>query len=222
MKLFCISGFLGLAQDWDILKKSKLEISAHAAQEFLEGGIAQINSLGLKEKADVICGYSLGGRLALQAFLEPANHWRAAIFISAHPGLQNRQEKLERIENDKIWAQKFLKTPWKELLDAWNAQPVFGENALQREEKDFKRNELSELMDKFSLGRQRDLRPQLSQVEKPVLFITGAKDQKFSNLAEEMTSLNERFKHILVPDVAHRVLWEVSDLESLVRRFKNI
>lgn len=210
--IFCISGFLGLKEDWDFLKKSDRTFTAHCAEEFLsedfEIAAQKINEMAAKEKCNVIMGYSLGGRLALHALLANPDQWKAGLILSSHPGLEEEKEISERGENDLKWARRFLDLPWSEVMAQWNAQPVFqGSSPLQRDESQFKREELADLLTYFSLARQDDLRARLKNLGKPLLFIAGEKDKKFSKLAKEMTYLDmDNFEMFLLPQAGHRVL----------------
>ena len=43
-----------------------------------------------------LIGYSMGGRLALHAMLNQPGLWKSAVIISAHPGLKNESDRVER------------------------------------------------------------------------------------------------------------------------------
>ncbi len=139
-----------------------------------------------------------------------SNRWDAGIIVSANPGLLNHSEQVERIQNDEQWASRFLTEPWKSVLEAWNAQGVFAGKPtfLGREEKDFNRKQLADLLCSFSLGRQKNLRDGLKQLAKPLLWIAGDNDPKFSLLAQEMGQLSPYIETWICSQAGHRVPWE--------------
>lgn len=163
---------------------------------------------GFSASKNILVGYSLGGRLALHSLTEE-NSWDGAIIISANPGLRTEQEKKIRIQNDELWANRFLHEPWNEVLNAWNAQEVFqGQNfGLLREEKFYNKEKIYKIMTHFSLGRQNDLRPEIKNLQIPILWISGEQDKKFAIIGKEMESLSVYIKSIIVPFAGHRVPW---------------
>ena len=92
----------------------------------------------------------------------------------------------------------------------WNQQSVFhgGGEALVRRESDFSRDRLAQCLMECSLGKQRDLRPDLSQMTTPILWISGKSDARYCNIIHEMSLLNACFQSIVIPDAGHRVPWD--------------
>jgi 2-succinyl-6-hydroxy-2,4-cyclohexadiene-1-carboxylate synthase len=170
--------------------------------------------------ADVLMGYSLGGRLALHALLQEPQRWRGAIIVSAHPGLVDAEERQKRYKQDCLWAQRFRQESWQELMTAWNQQPVLQTSCYHflRHEKDYQRETLAYVLEHASLGLQNDLRPLLSKIEVPILWITGADD-----ILHHVID----FKHPLssctqIIHAGHRVPWDQPHLfEICVQEFLN-
>ena len=156
----------------------------------------------------ILLGYSLGGRLALHALTRQPQLWDAAILISAHPGLRTDEERAARLLQDHAWAARFLHDPWPHVMAAWNAQAVLaGDNILSTDRPLIEtwRREIAHACDVWSLARQPDLRPLLSSVQCPVLWITGGRDEKFTALAAEACSLLPRARHVIIQECGHRV-----------------
>jgi 2-succinyl-6-hydroxy-2,4-cyclohexadiene-1-carboxylate synthase len=173
------------------------------------GVAAALNAASAADSSPrVLLGYSLGARLALHALTQQPAAWDAAVLISAHPGLTTDKERATRLVQDQSWAVRFLREPWDGVMAAWNAQPALAGEAVspanQRLVETWRR-EVAIGFDAWSLGRQEDLRSRLLGVTCPVLWITGAKDAKFTALAEECCRLLPRARHCIVPDAGHRV-----------------
>ncbi len=171
----------------------------------------------------VIVGYSLGGRIALHAVTRAPELWDGAVIIGAHPGLSSEEngstERDARLRSDREWAQRFRSDDWNSVLSSWNEQLIFKAGLRTgpdlpatphpiRVESQFSRKSLGDIMEGCSPGVQKDLRPALSKLEFPVLWIAGERDAKFCAVNEEMVRLNLRFKRLVVPHAGHRVLWE--------------
>ena len=92
-----------------------------------ESWYANIAAIGeVVQKCDMAVGYSLGARVAL-ALLATGRVPRA-ILISVNPGLPD-EEKIARRDTDAAWARRFRTQPLPDVLDAWEAQPLFATQA---------------------------------------------------------------------------------------------
>ena len=172
-----ISGFLGLPSDWDFLPWP------HSTT-----------------KGDVLLGYSMGGRLALQ--LLEKQRFAKAIVVSA--GLNAPDP--ERRERDEAWARRFESEEWSSLMEAWNAQPVFGGHALPRNEADYDRGELARQLREWSPAVLPP--PKLEAIETPVLWIAGERDAKYVEIAKHAVARLPHAELWICPNAGHRVPWE--------------
>ena len=191
-----LSGFLGLPSDWDFLPWP------HSATE-----------------GDVLLGYSMGGRLALE-LLE--SQWRTgtpacpprrrdrdtftkAIIVSA--GLNAPDD--ERRARDEEWARRFESEEWTSLMRAWNAQPVFGGHELPRREEDYSRAELARQLRELSPAVLPP--PRLESIDTPVLWIAGERDTKYVDIARTAVARLPTAELWICPNAGHRVPWEQRD-----------
>ncbi|MDA7508581.1 hypothetical protein N8488_01170, partial [Akkermansiaceae bacterium] len=106
--IHCLHGAVGSFRAWETLSQELNEsvnaldlwrLFDRSTPTLFEAG--RIISEGA-EFGDLILGYSMGGRLALHALTAAPEKWRAAIIVSAHPGLVSGQQ--ERREEDREWA----------------------------------------------------------------------------------------------------------------------
>lgn len=75
---------------------------------------------------DLAIGYSLGARVTLGLLAMGAIP--RAILISANPGIDDAARSARRA-SDAIWARKFRTEPLADVLDEWEAQPLFASQA---------------------------------------------------------------------------------------------
>jgi 2-succinyl-6-hydroxy-2,4-cyclohexadiene-1-carboxylate synthase len=198
-----------------------LERHPHAASF---GGVASALNTAGPDRPRILLGYSLGGRLALQALTQQPDAWDAAILLSTHPGLTDEEERRTRLTQDQAWAERFLHEPWAEVMKAWNAQPVLaggkGSAPLLQVSAEKWRREVALSFDVWSLARQPDTRLLLADVTCPVLWITGAADPKFTHLAADAARRMPRAQCLIIPDAGHRVhLDQPPAVASAVREF---
>jgi 2-succinyl-6-hydroxy-2,4-cyclohexadiene-1-carboxylate synthase len=193
-----LSGFLGLPSDWDFLPWP--------------------HSPGA---GDVLLGYSMGGRLALQLLERDVvsndsgarqESFSKAVIISA--GLNAPDEP--RRARDEVWAQRFEAAEWFELMRDWNAQPVFGGHSMPRREEDYDRRELARQLREWSPAVLPP--PRLETIETPVLWIAGERDAKYVEIARHAVARLPHAELWICPDAGHRVPWEQPD--ALVRRLR--
>jgi 2-succinyl-6-hydroxy-2,4-cyclohexadiene-1-carboxylate synthase len=186
--LTIFNGFLGLARDWDFL-----------------GGV----------ESEVLLGYSMGGRLALEALIEGAKFDRAVI-VSA--GLNLTEGRDERRERDEAWARRFESDPWDDVMRDWNAHPVFGGHVIERHEHDYDRGEVARMLRENSPGVRPPLEPRLHEIAIPVLWVAGERDRQYADIARRAVALLPRGELWICPGAGHRVPWEQP--EAFVERLR--
>lgn len=228
--LFPLHGFLGRTQDWAILKWPSyvydwLNPCIVKPQKSFWHNAEVFNqwAWSLNEKSPhILMGYSMGGRFGLHALLQNPCIWKAAIIISAHPGLKNSQEKKQRLEHDQHWAKRFLEDPWDQLMQDWNNQDIFnsGISPFQRLEKDYDRLALSDAFCHWSLGKQDDLSERIAQLEMPILWVVGENDRRYVERAHSLTFKNSQSKVQVVQGAGHRAPWDQPEIfQSIVTQY---
>lgn len=213
MNFLALAGFLGLPDDWDFLEWKNLntidwqQFSLNSLESW---GKAFNQSLNFSRgDSRILMGYSLGGRLALHALIDQPSLWQGAIIISAHPGLINDQERQLRQQRDLEWAKRFESENWDHLMCAWNGQEVFANDgfSFSRKEKHYQRFKLVQALVGGSLGSQIDLRKQIASLPFPILWITGAQDTRYCQLAQSLTFSNSHSYWKSIEKAGHRVPW---------------
>lgn len=186
--LTIFNGFLGVDRDWDFVR----DIDSHDR---------------------VVLGYSMGGRLALQALLGNAPFDRAVI-VSAGLNLESGRD--ERRERDELWARRFESNEaWDDILRDWNAQPVFGGHVVERFDRDYDRRELARQLREHSPGLLPPLAPRLHEIAIPVLWIAGERDAAYVEVAKRAVERLPNAELWICPNAGHRVPWEQPELFAL-------
>ncbi len=210
-EIIALHGNLGSPLDWEELgipRLSAIDLWEWSELSYFEFAHELATNLSEGKEKPILAGYSLGGRLALYALAIHPDRWGGAIIASAHPGLPCVEDRLARVTSDRIWAERARDLPWLEFLGLWNAQPIFdGEEDCERSlGLQPRRDSIALAFETWSLGRQEDLRSNLRRFHAPVLWVSGARDRKFTSLAEEMDSVFLDLTREVLPETGHRVL----------------
>jgi 2-succinyl-6-hydroxy-2,4-cyclohexadiene-1-carboxylate synthase len=226
MKIWALSGFLGLPHDWDFLGWKNLvavDWQAFSWNSLPEWG--RVFNHWVKEQSQspkVLMGYSFGGRLALHALIDQPYLWQAAIIISAHIGLSNLEECQKRQQQDQMWAKRFESEDWISLMRAWNLQEIFSQDLIsfERQEHNYQRFQLVKALIQGSLGRQADLCQQIASLPMPILWVTGSKDHRYSQIAQTLSFAHPNSQWKQIELAGHRVPWAQPQIFSqLIQSF---
>lgn len=165
-----------------------------------------------------VVGYSLGGRLALQAVGRDPELWAQGVCVSTNPGFADDFQEFNPVSSarekrwisDSSWAEKFQSAPWENVLKAWNGQPVFAGSVVEpaRLEKNYSRELLSLALTNWSLAQQPNMRTLLRLHPEKFSLIVGASDQKFYDIGVELRKSISSLQVYAVPDASHRILFD--------------
>ncbi|MCU1350148.1 MAG: hypothetical protein JWO56_3178 [Acidobacteria bacterium] len=190
-RIVALHGFLGLPSDWDFLRG---DFDVHAVDVLQEE---------IPDEGDLLLGYSLGGRLALQALLGGARY-RRAVLVSTRIS----DAEPDRARRDEAWARRFESDGWPALMGDWNAQPLFGGHSMERREADFDRAALARAQRELSPAVLPPVAERLSELAMPMLVVAGARDTKYVAEARRAAALLPDAMLSIVEGAAHRVPWE--------------
>jgi len=227
--IWALHGNLGHPSDWQGIREAMPE-ATFVTPNLWEGAIVpfgewakRLNEEVRGDPCPVILGYSLGARLAMHAILEPVNPWKAAIFLSAHPGLEQTGERSFRTTADRQWAELLREGHCENFLEGWNAQgplegePISGEQSAVLTSYP---EAIAKGFDVWSLGNQEDLRAALASSPVPQLWVAGAEDRKFSAIMRQAAAGNPSATYAEIEGSGHRVpLRNPAGLAECVRRF---
>ena len=77
----------------------------------------------------MLCGYSLGGRLALRAALRDPGRYRGVVTIGATAGIEEPVARRARAEADERLAAWMETMPIEEIVAVWERQPLFADQS---------------------------------------------------------------------------------------------
>lgn len=213
MKIALLHGFLGDPAIWDATIAAwprdgdefiRPTLPGHGKRESVwgtwDGNLAVVASaIG---EADIVVGYSLGGRVALGLVATGRVH--RAILVSTNPGIDD-SERAERRARDAEWATLLRERGMIAFLDMWEAQPLFSTRMRaplsHREARRARRLELdpeqlARSLEVMGLAEMPDYR-ELVDTQRFSLVV-GADDEKYGAIAHTLPA-----RCVILADCGH-------------------
>jgi 2-succinyl-6-hydroxy-2,4-cyclohexadiene-1-carboxylate synthase len=173
--------------------------------------------LGHAPERFALCGYSLGGRVALHVALTAPERVTRLVLVSTSAGIENDAERSARRDDDRRLADELEQIPFAEFIERWRTQALFVDDPAEVGElarADQRRNDphaLAAVLRGIGTGEMTPLWSRLRELTMPVTVVTGERDVKFRALGERMAALIPDFALVVVPG------GHVLPLESPVR-----
>jgi len=230
-----LHGFTGTSNDWrEVVQKldkrfnkTALDLIGHGKSSspstvnyyMADSLIIQIeqviNHLRLKEI--ILCGYSMGGRVALNFTIERPSLVKGLILESASAGIKNQKEKEARKKSDEELTSYIENKSIEEFAAMWLDQELFG--TLKRFSNERLKHIKAEKMKNSQIGLANSLRgfgtgvmpyfgSELLKLKIPVFLVTGGLDDKFTQINLELKKLLPSAKHKIISTAGHNTHYE--------------
>jgi 2-succinyl-6-hydroxy-2,4-cyclohexadiene-1-carboxylate synthase len=142
-----------------------------------------------------LCGYSLGGRVALHVALAAPERVSRLVLVAATAGIEDSVERAARSQADRRLADELENASLEDFVARWCAQPMFAEDPpavarLARE--DYRRNRpdaIAAVLRGIGTGEMTPLWDRLHELKMPVSILVGDRDTKFQAIGRRMAEL---------------------------------
>jgi 2-succinyl-6-hydroxy-2,4-cyclohexadiene-1-carboxylate synthase len=221
--LVLLHGFAGTRRTWDAVTEQlaperytplALDLPGHGSAV---GAPRPITFAGSVEHAlaqspaeFVLCGYSMGGRVALHVALEAPERVRRLVLISCTAGLVDDDARATRRAADGLLADALENEPFERFMDDWAAQPVFAgdppkvHTVMRAEQLRNDPSALAAVLRGVGTGEMTPLWDRLAELEMPVTVLVGERDAKFHAPGRRMVELLPDAELLIVPG-GHRL-----------------
>ena len=218
-----LHGFAGTRRAWDgVLERLDPERYLSLALDLPGHGLAfdapapitfaacVQSVLALAPASFALCGYSLGGRVALQVALAAPERVSALVLVSTSAGIEDPGQRAARRESDGLLARELEERPFERFLERWRGQPLFADEPARVRElarADQLRNRpraLAAVLRGLGTGEMEPLWDRLAELEMPVAVAVGKRDEKFLVLGERMAAALPRGRLHVLPG-GHRL-----------------
>lgn len=175
-----------------------LDLPGHGSHSDIEGPITYERCVDLvlaqSSSSFVLCGYSMGGRVALRAALAAPRRVSRLVLVSATAGIESERERRARRQADARLAAEIESEPIDRFVERWRSQPMFAEEpsavrALAGA--DHRRNTtagIAAALRGIGAGAMPPLWERLHELSMPVVVLAGERDAKYRALGERMAA----------------------------------
>jgi 2-succinyl-6-hydroxy-2,4-cyclohexadiene-1-carboxylate synthase len=158
----------------------------------------------------VLCGYSLGGRVALHVALAAPQRVRRLVLVYSSAGIEDPRERALRRASDRGLADELQRAPLERFIARWNAQPLFAGDPTEvgalasEDERRNRPDALAAALRGIGTGEMDPLWGRLAELRMPVTVIAGARDHKFQALGRRMADALGAGELVVLPG-GHRL-----------------
>lgn len=221
-----LHGFMGRRQDWsplvaglpEQLRYLAFDLPGHGQHhtgqgvdipQMASGLWAQLTRLGLEQVT--LLGYSMGGRVALEAAAQEPARTRALILESSSPGLEEGRQ--ERVHQDQARAQR-LRQDFAGFLEAWYGAPLFASLAqrpalLRQHIQQILRwqdpAQLARVLESASPGLQPPRWDFLPAFSGPLACLAGERDLRYRDIMARAAQQSRQGHYVLCQGAGHNI-----------------
>lgn len=221
-------GFLGSPNAWrTIANELHLDYTAeflpgHGVNPILDAGatwndVVDSIAQNLPKTPAVLCGYSLGARLALSLAIRHPDRVLSLCLFGVNPGFRSEPERAARSTWETQLEQRLHKQGLADFVKEWEELPLFASQKLlpetvvaqQRADRlGHDRHGIAWALRVLGAGKMPDLWPHLSSLNMPITLVTGTGDENCTAIARQMQAVNPHIVYEVIADCGHNPLLE--------------
>lgn len=205
-----IPGFMQPCDAWapvaERLEQRYPSVLLDHAEHTYEGRLREIAEAG---EGAVLCGYSLGGRLALRAALAEPGTYAGLVTVGATAGIEGPGQRTMRAEADAKLASWIETQPIETVAAMWERQPLFADQSdvlidtqrpgrLAQDPRG-----LALLLRTAGQGALEPVWQQLHSLATPLMAVAGSIDDRYSDAARRMATAVPRGRAEIVDHAGH-------------------
>jgi 2-succinyl-6-hydroxy-2,4-cyclohexadiene-1-carboxylate synthase len=221
-----IPGFMQRGDAWrpvaELLPERYPSTMLDHSEHSFEGRLREIEESG----ADVLVGYSLGGRLALRAALRAPDSYSAVVLVGSTAGIDEGPLRVARADADEKLASWMEAMPIEDIVGLWERQPLFADqpDALIEAQRPGRLSHdprsLALLLRTAGQGVLEPVWHELRALELPLLAIAGARDDGYARAAKRIASTAPNGRLAIVEEAGHAPqLQQPDEVARLISEF---
>ncbi len=223
-----LHGFTQTARSWDRVRRC-LPMRAEVFAPDLRGhgaasaarpvGFAEVvaDTAAQAPPRFTLCGYSMGGRIALQTALAHPGRVTRLVLVSTTAGIEDPEERQARRAADERLADQLEREGLEAFAERWGAQPLFAgqpADVAAEAHADRLRNDaagLAAALRGLGTGAMAPLWDRLPELPMPATVLAGERDAKFLAIARRLAATLGHADVAAVPGAGHALHLEAPD-----------
>jgi 2-succinyl-6-hydroxy-2,4-cyclohexadiene-1-carboxylate synthase len=167
--------------------------------------------LGLVAHPFTLCGYSMGGRIALHVALAAPERIDRLVLVATTAGIADAAEREQRRAADEALAAETERGSIEAFADRWTAQPLFAgtpPDAAASWRADLLDNDpvaLAAVLRGMGTGSMEPLWDRLGELTMPATVLAGERDPKFRALGQRLAGALPDGALVVVPGAGHGI-----------------
>ena len=216
-RLVLVPGFTQTASSWDaVIDALHPSIDVRVVEVPVQNSFERTAAAIAEEGGEAAyCGYSMGGRLSLRLALDHPGVVQHLVVVSATPGIEDKGARRLRLESDEALAAYAEAEGVSTFLSHWMSQPMFAGVPVDApglaDRRSLTPAYLAHCLRVLGTATMEPMWSRLHELAMPVTVVTGADDQKFTEIGERMPG-----EHVVVADCGHAVPLEAPDALAAV------
>jgi 2-succinyl-6-hydroxy-2,4-cyclohexadiene-1-carboxylate synthase len=209
-RVLFVPGFMQRGGAWapvaELLPERYPSVLLDHAEHTFEGRLREIAEQG---EGAALCGYSLGGRLAIHAMLRDPGRYRALVTVGASAGIDEPGAREQRRETDERLAAWMEVAPIEDVVGIWERQPLFADQpdalieAQRVDRLSHDPRHLATLLRTAGQGSLTSAWFELGRADLPWLALAGSRDERYTRAARRIARESPRARWEVVPDAGH-------------------
>jgi len=205
-----VPGFMQPGDAWapvaEALPERYPSVLLDHTEHTFEGRLAEIADAG---EGAVLCGYSMGGRLALHAASREPRRYAGLVTVGASAGIDAPATRKARADADERLASWMETQPIEQIVEVWERQPLFAdqsERLLDAQRPARLRQDprsLAMLLRTAGQGTLQPLWQVLGALDLPVLALAGELDERYREMARRIAATTPRGATTIVERAGH-------------------
>jgi 2-succinyl-6-hydroxy-2,4-cyclohexadiene-1-carboxylate synthase len=209
-----LHGFAGTGRAWDpVVERLDPERYRPHAVDLGRGAVTLdaviADVLASAPERFVLCGYSMGGRIALHVALAAPERIERLVLVATTAGIEDEDERAARRAADEQLAAFAEAATIEAFADRWMAQPIFAGTAPEAARiwrEDLVRNEpaaIAATLRGLGTGTMPPVWDRLGELTMPATVVVGERDAKFVALGGRLATYLPDAELVVVPGAGH-------------------